>query len=117
MELDVAVSMAKPLQQEGFKLGTPVADDDAATIKRLREEIDVGIQKSGLICPMPKRPDPDVAETTHSELKEQKVFAHITKCLFYVIKYNNIEPRDIARSLMNTPRHFSVIVTPVVIGT
>ena len=42
MELDVAVSMEKPLQQEGNELGAPVADDDAATIKRLKEEIYVG---------------------------------------------------------------------------
>ena len=43
MELDVAVSLAKPLQQEGVELGAPVADDDAATITRLKEEMDVGI--------------------------------------------------------------------------
>ena len=42
MELDVAVSLAKPLQQEDNELGAPVADDDAVTIKRLKEEIDVG---------------------------------------------------------------------------
>ena len=41
MELDVAVSMAKPLQQKGNELGAPVADEDAATIKRLKEEIDI----------------------------------------------------------------------------
>ena len=43
MDLDVAVSLAKPLQQEGIDLGAPVADGDAATIKGLREEIDVGV--------------------------------------------------------------------------
>ena len=43
MELDVAVSLAKPLQQEGVELGVPAADDDAATIKRLKEGMDVGI--------------------------------------------------------------------------
>ena len=43
MELDVAVNLAKPLQQEGIELGAPVADDDSATIKRLKEEIDIGI--------------------------------------------------------------------------
>ena len=32
MELDVTVSLAKPLEQEGKELGAPVADDDAATI-------------------------------------------------------------------------------------
>ena len=42
MELDVVVSPAKPLQQEGNELGAPVADDDIATIKRMKEEIDVG---------------------------------------------------------------------------
>ena len=36
------MSLAKPLQQEGVELGVPV-DDDAATIKRLKEEMDVGI--------------------------------------------------------------------------
>ena len=43
MELDVAVSRAKPLQQEGDELGALVADDDAAAIKNLKEEMDVGI--------------------------------------------------------------------------
>ena len=43
MELDVAVSLAEPLQQEVIELRAPVEDDDAATIKRLKEEIDVGI--------------------------------------------------------------------------
>ena len=43
MELDVAVSLAKPLQQEGVELGAPIADDDAATIKSLKEEMVVGI--------------------------------------------------------------------------
>ena len=43
MELDVAVSLAKPLQQEGVELRAPVADDDAATIERLKEEMDVVI--------------------------------------------------------------------------
>ena len=43
MELEVAVSLIKPLQHEGIELGAPVADDDAATIKRLKERIDVGI--------------------------------------------------------------------------
>ena len=36
------MSLAKPLEQEGKELGAPVSDDDAATIKRLKEEIDVG---------------------------------------------------------------------------
>ena len=45
MELDVAVTLAKPLQPEGVELGALVADDHAATIKRLKEEIDVGIEK------------------------------------------------------------------------
>ena len=43
MELDIAVSMEKPLQQEGNELGAPVTDSDAATIKHLKEEIDVEI--------------------------------------------------------------------------
>ena len=43
MELEVAVSMEKPLQQEGNELGAPAADGNAATVKRLREEVDVGI--------------------------------------------------------------------------
>ena len=43
MELEVAVSLIKPLQHEGIELGALVADDDAATIKRLKERIDVGI--------------------------------------------------------------------------
>ena len=37
------MSIAKPLQQQGDVLGAPVADDDAATIKSLKEEMDVGI--------------------------------------------------------------------------
>ena len=45
MEPDVAVSLEKSLQQGGVEIGALVADDDAASVKRLREEIDVGIEK------------------------------------------------------------------------
>ena len=41
MELDVAVSLAEPLQQEVIEQRAPVADDDAATIKRLKKEIGI----------------------------------------------------------------------------
>ena len=42
-EPGVAMSLAKSRQQESVELEALVADDDAATIKCLREEMDVGI--------------------------------------------------------------------------
>ena len=107
MEPDVAVSLAKSLQQEGIELGALVADDDAATIKRLREEVDVGIEKWADLSYAKKNFGSrlDGAKTAHPELKNYKVVAHITKCFIYAIKSNKDEPADIARSLMNAPRH------------
>ena len=75
--------------------------------------------KSGMMCPMPKRtlvPERMWQRLLILSRKNCKVFAHITKCLFYVIKSNKVEPGNIARSLMNTPRHFSVIMTLVATG-
>ena len=81
----------------------------------MREEIDVGIEKwadlSYAIKNFGSRLDD--AKTTHPELKNSKVVAHITNCLFYAIKSIQDEPGDIARPLKNIPRHFSVIMSPV----
>ena len=106
MKPDVAVSLTKSLQQEGIELGALVADNDAATIKRLRE-VDVGIEKWADLSHAKKNFGSrlDGAKTTHPELKNYKVVAHITKCFIYAIKSNKDEPADIARSLMNAPRH------------
>ena len=45
MEPDVAVSLAKQLPECGISLQALVADDDAATIKKIREEVDDDIDK------------------------------------------------------------------------
>lgn len=42
MESDMVVSMVKDMNEKGIKMGTSVADDDAATLCRLRaESIDI----------------------------------------------------------------------------
>ena len=86
-------------------------------MKRLGEEIDVGLEKwadlSHAINDFGSRLDE--AKTTHPELKNYKVIAHITNCLFFTpSSQKKITPRDIAGSLMNTRRHFLVIMPPVV---
>ena len=45
MEPAVASTLAQELQNSGMKHGCLIADDDAATIKKIREEVDAGVQK------------------------------------------------------------------------
>ena len=88
----------------------------AATRKWLREEIDVGIEKWADLSHAIKNFGSrlDEAKTTHPELRNYKVVAHITNCLFSRHQEKKMSPGDIARSLMNTPRHFLVVMSPVV---
>ena len=82
----------------------------------MREEIDVGIEKwtdlSHAIKNFGSRLDE--AKTTHPELKNYRIVAHITDCPFLCHLVKQGKAGDIARSLMNTPRHFLVIMSPVV---
>ena len=81
----------------------------------MREEIDVGIEKSADLSHAIKNFGSrlDEAKTTHPELRSYMV-AHITNCRFHAIKKKKMSPGDIARSLMNTPRHFLVVMSSVV---
>ena len=69
----------------------------------MREEIDVGIEKWADLSQAKKNfcARLDEAKTTHPELKNYKVVAHITNCLFLRHQVKNDEHADIARSLMN----------------
>ena len=82
----------------------------------MREEIDVGIEKWADLSHAIKNFGSrlDEAKTTHPELRNYKVVAHITNCLFSRHQEKKMSPGDIARSLMNTPRHFLVVMSPVV---
>ena len=107
MEPDIAVSLAEGIQKHGVKLYAMIADDDAATIKRVREEVDAGIDKWADLSHTKKNfgSKLDSAKGTHSALKIAKVTAHITKCFMYSIKANKGDVDKVRSSLLNVTDH------------
>ena len=75
MEPDVASSLAKQLPETGIQLGSIIADDDAATIKRIREVVDSSIGKWADLCHTKKNFGLKLEEAKHmhKELKSAKV--------------------------------------------
>ena len=83
----------------------------------LQEHINVGIEKWADLSHAIKNFDSrlDEAKTTHPKLKNYKLVAHITNCPFLTQSSQmKMSSGDNARFLMNAPRHFLVIMSPVV---
>ena len=107
MEPDVAVQLVKELPMSNVQLGALIVDDDAATIKRVREEVDVNIEKWADLSHTRKNfgSKLDSMKGTHKELKNVKTQAHLTQCFMYAIKTNKNNPEKVSEDLMNVPNH------------
>ena len=107
MEPDVAVQLVKELPTSNFQLGALIADDDAVTIKRVREEVDVNIEKWADLSHTRKNFGSKIGSMmgTHKELKNDKTQAQLTKCFMYAIKTNKNNPEKVSEDLMNVPNH------------
>ena len=100
-------SLAKQLPECGISLRALGADDDAATIKKIREEVDDDIDKWADLSHPKKnfRSKLDDAKQDHKELKNVKVVAHITNCFMYAVKRNENQPEKLAKALKYVPYH------------
>ena len=107
MEPDIAVQVAKEIRKNQVSLGALIADDDASTIKRIREEVDVDVDKWADLSHTNKNflSRLEEAKSTHKELKNAKVTAYLGKCFMYGIKKNVGNAAGIRQSLRNVPKH------------
>lgn len=102
MESDMVVSMVKDMNEKGIKMGTLVADDDAATLCRLRaESIDISKESdknhvrknfSSALFSLQKQHKPLSA----------KVIKYISKCFNYALSQNKGNPEGLDISLKAT---------------
>ena len=104
MEPDVAASLAKGMAESGIKLGALTADNDAATIKRVREEVDSSVDKWVDLSHTKENfgSKLEAAKGQHKELKNSRV---ITKCFICCVKRNKNMPADLATALTAVPSH------------
>lgn len=105
MESDMVVSMVKDMNEKGIKMGTLVADDDAATLCRLRaESIDISKESdknhvrknfSSALFSLQKQHKPLSA----------KVIKYISKCFNYALSQNKGNPEGLDISLKAITNH------------
>ena len=100
------VQSCSPFPTSNVQLRALIADNDAAMIKRVRDEVDVDIEKWTDLSHTRKNLGSklDSMKDTYKELKNIKTQAHLTKCFMYAIKANKDYP-EVSEDLLNVPNH------------
>ncbi|XP_072035542.1 uncharacterized protein, partial [Amphiura filiformis] len=100
MEPDVALTIGKELQQQGAELSHIVGDEDASTIKQLREGLNPNIKKVSDVIHSKRSLASHLYDIkkTKSEVTEG-VIHHILKCYSYAINQNKGNAEGIQRNL------------------
>ena len=108
MEASIACEVVKDVNESGagVRVGVLVGDDDASTIKTVRQEVDVSIEKWSDISHVKRSLGNQLygAKCRHKELSDM-VIKHVQRCFVYCLAQNRDKPASLADGLHNIPRH------------
>ena len=107
MEASIACEVVKEVNESGagVRVGVLVGDD-ASTIKNVRQEVDVSIEKWSDISHVKRSLGNQLysAKSHHKELSDM-VIKHIQRCFVYCLAQNRDKPVSLADGIHNIPCH------------